>query len=133
MNTQFTRSRDDKMIAGVCGAIGRAIGGGTGGGFFVSIAVGFVLTLVANWFSFSFHAYQSELYPTRIRAQAIGFVYSWSRFSAIFSGFIIAFFLSNYGSLGVFGLIASAMLGVFIVIGFFGPRVTKRRLEAIAA
>ncbi len=97
------------------------------------IAVGFVLTLCANWFSFSFHAYQSELYPTRIRAQAIGFVYSWSRFSAIFSGFIIAFFLGHYGTLGVFGLIASAMLGVFIIIGFFGPRVTNRRLEAIAA
>jgi len=30
------------LIAGVCGAIGRAIGGGTGGGFLVSIAVGFV-------------------------------------------------------------------------------------------
>jgi len=97
------------------------------------IAVGFVLTLCANWFSFSFHAYQSELYPTRIRAQAIGFVYSWSRFSAIFSGFIIAFFLGNYGTMGVFGLIASAMIAVFIVIGFFGPPVTKRRLEAIAA
>jgi uncharacterized membrane protein YeaQ/YmgE (transglycosylase-associated protein family) len=30
------------VVAGICGAIGRAIGGGTGGGFFVSIAVGFV-------------------------------------------------------------------------------------------
>jgi MFS transporter, putative metabolite:H+ symporter len=97
------------------------------------IACGFVLTLCANWFSFSFHAYQSELYPTRMRAQAIGFVYSWSRFSAIFSGFIIAFFLGNYGSIGVFSLIASAMIAVFIVIGFFGPPVTNRRLEAISA
>ena len=89
--------------------------------------------MCANCFSFSFHAYQSELYPTRIRAQAIGFVYSWSRFSAIFSGFIIAYFLGNYGTIGVFGLIASAMIAVFIVIGFFGPPVTRRRLEAIAA
>jgi uncharacterized membrane protein YeaQ/YmgE (transglycosylase-associated protein family) len=30
------------VIAGVCGAIGRAIGGGTRGGFLVSIVVGFV-------------------------------------------------------------------------------------------
>jgi MFS transporter, putative metabolite:H+ symporter len=97
------------------------------------IACGLLLTLCGNWFSFSFHAYQSELYPTRMRAQAIGFVYSWSRFSAIFSGFIIAFFLGNYGSIGVFGLIASAMIAVFIVIGFFGPPVTNRRLEAISA
>jgi len=97
------------------------------------IACGLMVTLCANWFSFAFHAYQSELYPTRIRAQAIGFVYSWSRFSAIFSGFIIAFFLGRYGTMGVFGVIAGAMIVVFIVIGAFGPAVTKRRLEAIAA
>jgi uncharacterized membrane protein YeaQ/YmgE (transglycosylase-associated protein family) len=30
------------LIAGVCGALGRAIGGGTRGGFVVSIVVGFV-------------------------------------------------------------------------------------------
>jgi uncharacterized membrane protein YeaQ/YmgE (transglycosylase-associated protein family) len=42
------------IIAGVCGAIGRALGGGTGGGFLVSIAVGFIGallgTLIANHF-----------------------------------------------------------------------------------
>ena len=97
------------------------------------IVCGLLITLANNWMSFSFHAYQAELYPTRIRAQAVGFVYSWSRFSAIFSGFIIAFFLGNYGTLGVFSFIAGAMLVVFVVIGGFGPPVTKRRLEAIAA
>ena len=97
------------------------------------IACGLLITLCANWLSFSFHAYQAELYPTRIRAQAVGFVYSWSRFSTIFSGFIIAFFLGRYGTTGVFGFIAGAMVIVFVVIGFFGPAVTKRRLEAIAA
>jgi MFS transporter, putative metabolite:H+ symporter len=96
------------------------------------IAFGLLITLCSNWLSFSFHAYQAELYPTRIRAQAVGFVYSWSRFSAIFSGFIIAFFLRHYGTLGVFSFIAGAMVVVFIVIGGFGPPVTRRRLEAIA-
>jgi hypothetical protein len=33
----------------------------------------------------------------------------------------------------VFGFIAGAMTIVFVVIGVFGPPVTKRRLEAIAA
>jgi putative MFS transporter len=97
------------------------------------IVCGLLITLSANWLSFSFHAYQAELYPTRIRAQAVGFVYSWSRFSAIFSGFLIAFFLGRYGTIGVFAFIAGAMVVVFVVIGFFGPPVTKRRLEAIAA
>ncbi len=96
------------------------------------IAFGLLITLCNNWLSFSFHAYQAELYPTRIRAQAVGFVYSWSRFSTIFSGFIIAFFLRHYGTLGVFSFIAGAMVVVFIVIGGFGPPVTRRRLEAIA-
>jgi putative MFS transporter len=97
------------------------------------IVCGLLITLCNNWLSFSFHAYQAELYPTRIRAQAVGFVYSWSRFSAIFSGFIIAYLLSHYGTMGVFGFIAGAMAVVFIVIGGFGPAVTQRRLEAIAS
>jgi putative MFS transporter len=97
------------------------------------IICGLLITLCNNWLSFSFHAYQAELYPTRIRAQAVGFVYSWSRFSAIFSGFIIAFFLGRYGTIGVFSFIAGAMLVVFGVIGGFGPPVTQRRLEAIAS
>ena len=97
------------------------------------VICGLLITLCNNWLSFSFHAYQAELYPTRIRAQAVGFVYSWSRFSAIFSGFIIAFFLSRYGTIGVFSFIAGAMLVVFVVIAGFGPPVTKRRLEAIAS
>ena len=86
------------------------------------VVCGLLVTLCANWFSFSFHAYQSELYPTRIRAQAVGFVYSWSRFSAIFSGFIIAFFLRNYGTIGVFGVIASAMVLVFASSSAFSAR-----------
>jgi MFS transporter, putative metabolite:H+ symporter len=97
------------------------------------IVFGVLITLSNNWLSFSFHAYQTELYPTRIRAQAVGFVYSWSRFSTIFSGFIIAFFLGRYGTTGVFSFIAVAMVVVFIVIGGFGPVTTRRRLEAIAS
>jgi len=43
------------VIAGVCGAIGRAIGGGTGGGFLVSIAVGFVGALIGMFIAHQFH------------------------------------------------------------------------------
>ena len=57
------------------------------------IAMGVGLTLGANILSYSFHAYQQELFPTGIRARAAGFVYSWSRLSVIFSSFIIAFVL----------------------------------------
>jgi MFS transporter, putative metabolite:H+ symporter len=96
------------------------------------ITFGVLMTLSSNWMSFSYHAYQSELYPTRIRTRAVGFVYSWSRLSTVFSSFLIAFFLRNYGTGGVFILIACSMLVVFAVIGGFGPQTTRRRLEEIA-
>ena len=96
------------------------------------ILFGILITLANNWLSFSFHAYQTELYPTRIRAQAVGFVYSWSRFSAIFTGFIIAYMLGNFGVSGVFMFIAAAMVGVFIVVGVWGPKTNLLRLEEIA-
>ena len=37
------------LIAGICGAIGRAIAGGTAGGVIVSIAVGFVGALLGSF------------------------------------------------------------------------------------
>ena len=96
------------------------------------ILFGVLITLSSNWMSFSYHTYQSELYPTRIRARAVGFVYSWSRLSTVFSSFAIALFLRNYGTTGVFVFIACSMLMVFALIGALGPRTTRRRLEEIA-
>ena len=82
--------------------------------------------------AYSFHAYQSELYPTRIRARAVGFTYSWSRVSTVFVGFMIAWCLRNYGTIGVFSFVASAMFMVFLIIAILGPRTTGLRLEAIS-
>lgn len=96
------------------------------------VVLGVLITLGSNWMSFAFHAYQAELYPTRIRARAVGFVYSWSRLGAIVSSFVIARFLRDYGSRGVFALIAAAMLVVFVDIGILGPRTSRLRLEEIA-
>ena len=50
------------------------------------ILFGVLVTLANNWISFATHNYQAELYPTRIRARAVGFVYSWSRLSAALAG-----------------------------------------------
>ncbi|MFZ0591793.1 MAG: MFS transporter, partial [Bryobacteraceae bacterium] len=66
------------------------------------IAMGVVLTLASTIMSYSFHAYQTELFPTSIRASAVGFVYSWSRLSAIFTSFLIAGILKEFGTTGVF-------------------------------
>ena len=90
------------------------------------------LTLASNVMSYSFHAYQSELFPTGIRARAVGFVYSWSRFSAIFTGFIIAFVLDRSGTPGVFLFISATMLVVALLIGLMGPRTRALALERIS-
>ncbi|TAM61906.1 MFS transporter [bacterium] len=97
------------------------------------IVLGILITLSNNWLSFAFHTYQAELYPTRIRAQAVGFVYSWSRFSTIFTAFWIAAILGGYGVSGVFLFIAIAMLVVIVVIGGIGPKTAGQRLEALNA
>ncbi|MBV9289229.1 MAG: MFS transporter [Hyphomicrobiales bacterium] len=96
------------------------------------IAMGVMLTLASNILSYSFHAYQQELFPTGIRARAAGFVYSWSRLSVIFSSFVIAFILEEAGAFGVFVFIAAAMAVVMATIGVFGPRTTNLALETIA-
>jgi putative MFS transporter len=53
------------------------------------------------------HAYQAELFPTRARATGVGFTYSWSRLSAVFSTLIIGLLLTK----GVFAVsfMAAAM------------------------
>jgi len=80
--------------------------------------------------SYAYHAYQTEVFPTAIRARASGLVYSMSRVSATFSGFIVAFMLREAGVTGVFGLITTAMVIVIITLAAFGPNVRGKRLDA---
>jgi putative MFS transporter len=96
------------------------------------IVMGLLMTLASNCMTFSYRTYQAELFPTRIRARAIGLVYSISRISGMLSGFLIAFVLHRLGVSGVFTLIAGAMAVVVISIGGFGPRTLGRGLEDIS-
>jgi MFS transporter, putative metabolite:H+ symporter len=95
------------------------------------IAFGFCMNLALTIMTYSFQTYQSELYPTEIRARAIGFVYSWSRLAAIFSGFLVAFFLRDFGSTGVFYMISGCMVFVMLLIGIMGPATKGLALEDI--
>jgi MFS transporter, putative metabolite:H+ symporter len=96
------------------------------------IALGVLITLSNNLLSYAYHAYQAELFPTRIRARAVGFVYSWSRLSTVFTSLMIGFFLDRFGTAGVFGFIAASMAVVCVSIGVFGPRTRELALEEIA-
>jgi putative MFS transporter len=95
------------------------------------ITLGIVFTLAANVMSYAYHGYQAELYPTRIRTQAIGFVYSWSRIAAAFAGLAIGWLLHAYGVPGVAVFIGVAMLIGMLMIGLFGPATRGRSLEQI--
>src|SRR5262249_13544476 len=96
------------------------------------IVFGVLITLSNNVMSYAFHGYQTELFPTRVRARAVGFTYSLSRISTIFASFIIGFFLQTAGTKGVFGLIAFSMAMVVISIGVWGPSTHNRELEEIS-
>ena len=111
----------------VCGLVFSQV---SGAALLVSMGVG--LTLASNIMSYSFHAYQTELFPTSIRARAVGFVYSWSRFSAIFTSFFIAGVLKEFGTTGVFVFIAGAMVVVMLAIGLMGPKTRDLALEQIS-
>ena len=98
----------------------------------VIIAFGVLVTLSNNWMSFTLHNYQGELFPTRVRGRAVGFVYGWSRASAAFAGLLIGFFLKQGGATGVALFIGGAMLVMTVTIGAFGPRTRHLALEEIA-
>jgi len=97
------------------------------------IVLGACLAASTQWLAYALHNYQAELYPTRIRARAVGFVYSWSRLSGILTPFFVAFFLRNWGATGVFAFVAFCMAVVILLVLTLGPRTTTLQLEAIAA
>ncbi|CAM2164087.1 putative MFS transporter, metabolite:H+ symporter [Paraburkholderia sacchari] len=97
----------------------------------VLIVLGVLFTLASNVMSYAFHGYQAELYPTRVRARAVGFVYSWSRIAAAFAGLAIGILLHHYGVPGVAIFIGVAMF-VGIVMILLGPNTRGLSLEDIS-
>lgn len=124
---RFERKHMIMLSAALVAALGLVFGGT--GSAAVVIVTGVGITLCQNILSFSYHAYQAEIFPTPIRAKAVSFVYAWSRISAMISAFIIAHVLRLAGAIGVFILIAAAMFVVVVVIGSFGPRSLNLSVE----
>jgi putative MFS transporter len=94
------------------------------------IGCGVLLTAANMTMSYAYHAYQTEVFPTAVRTRAAGLVYSMSRISAMFSGFIVAYMLKQGGVGGVFALITAAMVVVIITLATFGPNVRGKPLDA---
>ena len=96
------------------------------------IMFGILFTLAANIMSYAYHGYQAEVFPTRIRSRAVGFVYSWSRLAAAFAGLIIGTLLADGGVDAVAAFIGAAMLLAMGVIAFFGPSTRGMALEQLS-
>jgi putative MFS transporter len=95
------------------------------------VGFGALLTICNYWFSAVFHAFQAELFPTRIRATGVGFTYSWSRLSAAFSSLLIGAVLLR-GVPAVFALLAAAMSLVAVIVAVMGPRTNRMELEVLS-
>ncbi len=98
----------------------------------VVLVCGALISLGNNWMIAIFHPYAAELFPTRIRARALGFTFSWSRLSAIFVSYWAAALLVRFGPPGVFAMIGAAMAAIVISVGVFGPATNGRSLEVLA-
>ncbi|MBS0909934.1 MFS transporter [Tatumella sp. JGM118] len=95
------------------------------------ILCGFMITYSNAWLTFSYHSYQTEIFPTHIRARAVGFCYSFSRLSTVFSSVMIGSILAYAGSQGVILFIILSMLMVMLSVGLFGPKTRGLDLENI--
>ncbi|WP_058962219.1 MFS transporter [Type-E symbiont of Plautia stali] len=95
------------------------------------IICGFLITYSNAWLTISYHAYQTEIFPTHIRARAVGFCYSFSRLSTVFSSILIGIILQYAGSQGVIVFIVLSMLMVMLSVGIYGPKTRGLDLENI--
>ncbi len=114
------------------GIIGFAILGGVFGTLFVVVnnifeAVGFGFMAAFSLWNFSnfYHQYNAEIFPTRLRTTAAGFVYSISRFSTAVLVIIIAAFFKPLGNAAIFGFIWVLVAICVAVLLVLGPSQTS--------
>ncbi|OBG22147.1 MFS transporter [Mycobacterium sp. 852002-51057_SCH5723018] len=95
------------------------------------VSFGFLTTATGNVFSNVYHVYQAEIFPTAVRATAVGWTYSLSRLSSGASPFILIPVLHTYGAGAMFGVVAVALVVVVVAVLALGPRTSRRSLEEI--
>lgn len=97
------------------------------------VVFGFLYTCFSNVFSNSFHVYQAELFPTGLRATAIGIPYALSRLSIALMPMVLVPALRNLGSTPTFAVIALSMVVASVAILQIGAESTKLPLERITS
>jgi len=95
------------------------------------VVFGFLTTATSNVFSNVYHVYQAEIFPTDVRATAVGLTYALSRLSSGALPFILIPVLDNYGAAAMFTVVVVALAVTMTVIAAMGPRTRRRNLEDI--
>jgi MFS transporter, putative metabolite:H+ symporter len=95
------------------------------------VVFGFLTTATSNVFSNVYHVYQAEIFPTDVRATAVGWTYSLSRLSSGALPFILIPVLDDYGAAAMFTVVLVALAITIGVVAWIGPRTSRRNLEEI--
>ncbi|WP_207229644.1 MFS transporter [Ktedonosporobacter rubrisoli] len=98
----------------------------------ILIVSGFLLTTASNIFSNSFHIYQAEIFPTRMRGTAVGLAYSLSRITSALLPVIALPVLKSSGPVTVFLGAAVIMAILCLDVGLLGPNSTGKSLETVS-
>ncbi len=96
------------------------------------IVFGFLTSFMLWNFSNFMHQYNAEIFPTRIRTTAAGFVYSISRISTTILVLFIAFFIGGKNAPGIFAFVWVLVIICSLVLILMGPKSTNKFVEAIA-
>ena len=95
------------------------------------VVFGVLTTAAANVFSNVYHVYQAEIFPSDVRATAVGWTYSISRLSSAALPFILIPVLDNYGPAAMFAVVVVALGLAVAVLVPVGPRTSNRGQEDI--
>lgn len=123
--------RKHLVLAGVaamafCGIAFAAVSGPV-----LIVAFGVLTTAAANVFSNIYHVYQAEIFPSDVRATAVGWTYSLSRLSSAALPFVLIPILDTYGATAMFAVVVVALVAAVSVLVPLGPRTTGRSLDEI--
>jgi MFS transporter, putative metabolite:H+ symporter len=95
------------------------------------VVFGLLITVSSNVFSNIYHVYQAEIFPSDVRATAVGWTYSVSRLSSAALPFILVPVLDNYGATAMFAAVLVALAATIAVIAPIGPRTKGKSLDEI--
>ena len=95
------------------------------------VVFGLLITASSNVFSNVYHVYQAEIFPSDVRATAVGWTYSVSRLSSAALPFILVPVLDNCGATAMFAVVLVALAATIAVIAPIGPRTAGKSLDEI--